>query len=215
MKRYRQAAIAVIALTTPIWLMPHAYSETGSSTSITNGSMILLFNGDRHIGTCSSTSIEKGKLLTAGHCGHVGAKVKFKGKEIGVVESSGLRQGYDIIQISLNPSVKNIPNKANLKYIPMKGDYISKEGWRTAHTEGTAKTTKIKYAEKSHESINAPFDGKGFDVSTWPAELHSLPGDSGGPVLHNGKVVGLVRGGPNSEITTVTPLGDALKSLHK
>lgn len=186
-----------------------------STEPIKNGSFIEIFNGDSRIGTCSATVIEQGSLLTAGHCGHVGAKVRIRDRDIGTVDSSGLRQGYDILHITLNPGVNVVPVAADLGYVPKTGDRVAKDGWRSFHTEGTVKDPEIKATDKSHESVNSPLDGQEFTISTWVADLNSLQGDSGGAVTHDGKVVGLVKGGPNSKITTVTPLAPALKALRK
>lgn len=72
------------------------------------------------------------------------------------------------------------------------------------------KDPEIRADDESHESIHRPGDGRKYTVSTWVAGLTSLQSDSGGPVTHDGKVVGLVKGGSTSEVTAVTPLGPAL-----
>ncbi|ALR33205.1 trypsin-like serine protease [Corynebacterium pseudotuberculosis] len=201
MKMHTRVAIALFGSFIAASTLAGTATADESNGPIKNGSFIEVFNGDTRIGSCSATVIEKGSLLTAGHCGHVGAKVRIRDKEIGFVDSSGLRQGYDIIHVTLNPGIKVVPMKADLGYTPKTGDRVSKDGWRSLHTEGTVKDPEIKEV-KSRESINAPVDGQTFTVSTWTADLVSLQGDSGGAVTHNGKVVGLVKGGPNDEVTT-------------
>lgn len=191
--------------------------NTGVATAgeaVANGSAIQMYNGENRIGSCSATVINPNTVLTAGHCGFVGASVRFEGETIGTVDASGLRQGYDILRIKLKPGVKTSPLPADLGYQPKMGDAVAKDGWRSFHTTGTVSDPTIKADDAARESVNSPLDGQEFPVSTWTAKLQSLSGDSGGAVTHNGKVVGLVKGGKTSDVTTVTPLGPALKSLR-
>lgn len=80
---------------------------------------------------------------------------------------------------------------------------MSKDGSVSGHTEGTVKTAELSPNEAS-ESVHAALDGETFPVSTWEANLLSARGDSGSPVSHNGKVVGILKGGHGTETTTVT-----------
>ena len=187
-----------------------------SSDELTNGSPIVLRNGTKVIGSCSATVTDRNYILTAGHCGNAGVSVEFDGKKIGTAVKNGLADGFDVLKIELNPHGKKVLGEimeVDEDYAPKEGDPVSKEGFRSKHTEGTVAEDELS-DDSSAESINEPSDGPRHLVQTWFADLLSVPGDSGGPVIHDDKVIGLIKGGRTKDDTTVTPIKESLEVLN-
>ena len=207
-------AAAVSALTlTVLGVGVGTAAPASAAQPLHNGSQFWVVKDGGYVGRCTATVIDRKRFYTAGHCGSVGATAEFHGDTIATATRSGLRQGYDILEFTLKPLVRTSPTAADLAYRPTVGDPVSKDGSVSGHTEGTVKTAELSPNEAS-ESVHAALDGETFPVSTWEANLLSARGDSGSPVSHNGKVVGILTGGHGTETTTVTPLREALDALR-
>ncbi|MEL4151811.1 S1 family peptidase [Corynebacterium bovis] len=211
--RHRMSRIITAATAVALASVATGGAATATAaTPVAGGTQITMVKDGIHIGRCTATVVDKRTMYTAGHCGSVGATAEIGGKPIGTATRSSLRQGYDLLEIKLRLVTPSTPTPADLEYKPKVGDAVSKDGSISGHSEGTVRDPELRPGS-THESVHYPFDGEKFPVSTWDADLHSVRGDSGSPVIHDGKVVGIVKGGADDDDTTVTPLGEAVAAL--
>lgn len=212
------SAVALLTASLTVSAAPGAGAEEGSgidlgSGPLANGAPITMVSGGRVVGTCTATVIARQYVLTAGHCASKGLTVRYNGKDVGTVTASGMRSGYDIAKITLKPGVEVEAAPAMPNYAPRRGDTVTKLGMNSGFSTGTVTEPALR-AVTSRESVSRPLDGPEVMVSVWTAKLMSVSGDSGGPVMADGRVVGLVKGGADAYTTTVTPLGPGLASLR-
>lgn len=221
MKLQKAAAASAAALLTAslsVAAAPGAYAEEDSgidlgSSPLANGAPITMVNNGRVVGTCTATVTSTQYVLTAGHCASKGLTVRYNGKDVGTVTASGMRNGYDIAKITLKPGVEVQTAPAMPAYAPRLGDTVTKLGMNSGFSTGTVTDPSLR-SVTSRESVSRPLDGPEVRVGVWTAKLMSVSGDSGGPVMVDGQVVGLVKGGADAYTTTVTPLGPGLASLR-
>lgn len=160
---------------------------------------IIEDDGKRH--RCAITILEPKFVLTAGHCGESRSLVEINGISIGIIEDNYLYsgQGLDMAEISLAESITAAPLEADVSYRPTSGDELFLVSELSGRVTGTA-----NHPDLFTRNIRTP-EGA-YPAVTWIAHLAGQRGDSGAPILHDGKVVGLVEGGDLKERTLVTPL---------
>lgn len=167
---------------------------------IANGDNILV-KGAQGILRCAITIAEPKMILTAGHCGESGAVVFADYKRIGTIERNYLTENInlDMSTIRLEENVQYTPSAIDLAYMPAVGDKITINSELSGKVDGT-----ISSIDLETQSLTVPIGS--FSANTWRAHLYGQRGDSGAPVYVKDKIIGLVQGGNNREVTTVTPL---------
>ncbi|MFW0169255.1 trypsin-like serine protease [Rothia sp. P4278] len=202
-----QRLIAMIALAFSLCLGITTLTTTPAHAALSkpleSGDMIYIEDN----GMCTVTVISTRYAITAGHCGEEGKKVEVYGEVIGTITYNGLQQkaGYDFARITLKPGTPTKVAPSAPRYKPNKGDAISKNGDASTWTHGTVLDPTL---------INKPakLNGNSYPARIWTAKLVSYKGDSGAPVYHKGKVIGILKGGPaqNNKTTYVTPLSEII-----
>lgn len=132
--------------------------------------------------------------ITAGHCGKPGDAVRsadsFWVGDAGTIVSNGADDDYSVIEFGSNADISNSYNGVTVNGLGGKTSNLQevcKTGVATGFTCGLVWTA---------------------DERLTMSQLCAMQGDSGGPVIVNGKVVGLVSGGvlPNHDLSCRTPL---------
>lgn len=156
-----------------------------------------VYIGDDHMCTIAATGVdEQGHkvALTAGHCGKVGEDVtsadSWRVGPSGTVVAVGENLDYSVIELGSNAKITNSYNGVTVNKLGGKalkeGETSCKRGVATGRSCGITWLTD----ENSHMT-----------------QLCAGQGDSGGPVLKNGRLVGIISGGviPNYNLSCRSP----------
>lgn len=156
-----------------------------------------IYIGDDQMCTVAATGIDsEGRkvAITAGHCGKVGEEVtsadSWRVGPSGTVVAKGENLDYSVIELGSNAKVTNSYNGVTITQLRgtklNEGEMACKRGVATGRSCGFTWLTD----EDSHMT-----------------QMCATAGDSGGPVLKNGKLVGLVSGGvfPNYDLSCRSP----------
>lgn len=192
------AAVAVI----PAGLLLGAGTASAAGTpSIGSGSKIVMPINAKESGACTVAGAGHDKFgnkvaLTAGHCGKVGQVVKdSKGRTIGTFATSVMNVNgisefnkLDYAFIKLNPNVRlashtTLNPLGVIKRNPQFGQVVCKDGITTGVTCGALLG-------------NSSTEGAGYQLTYF--------GDSGGPVVMGGKLVGVTSRSSNIPVLTPT-----------
>lgn len=132
--------------------------------------------------------------ITAGHCGDVGDAVRsadsFWVGEAGTIVADGSNDDYSVIEFGSNAEISNSYNGVTVNGIGGQTSNLQevcKTGVATGFTCGLVWTA---------------------DERLTMSQLCAMQGDSGAPVIANGRVVGLISGGvvPNQDLSCRTPI---------
>lgn len=132
--------------------------------------------------------------ITAGHCGDVGDAVRsadsFWVGEAGTIVADGSNDDYSVIEFGSNAEISNSYNGVTVNGIGGQTSNLQevcKTGVATGFTCGLVWTA---------------------DERLTMSQLCAMQGDSGAPVIANGRVVGLISGGvvPNHDLSCRTPI---------
>ena len=139
--------------------------------------------------------------LTAGHCGNVGSKVALESRRSGVVGMIVVKNkqvDYSVINFN-KAAVRPVRTvgRATVTGIgqhPAAGQRVCKSGRTTGYSCGRV----MENSARSYETLNY---------------VCAAPGDSGGPVIANGKLVGILTGGAGVAIP-FTNAGLIVECMH-
>ncbi|WP_374206204.1 S1 family peptidase, partial [Gordonia zhenghanii] len=181
-KMFKRVLVAVAAVTTTAALMPSAPADAAPRATVGGGSGIILAGNS----LCTMTAVghdRTGRLvgLTAAHCGGIGNTVQAERKRsAGVIGTIAARSDrLDVAVIALNPSrVKAVRQvgKARISRIgvyPKPFSNVCKAGRTTGFTCGP---TLLDDGDASLNYVCADH------------------GDSGGPIIVGGRLVGMLNG---------------------
>ncbi|AKE41924.1 putative secreted protein [Corynebacterium kutscheri] len=161
-----------------------------------------VYVGDSHLCTIAATGTdEQGRkvAITAGHCGQVGDTVtsadSWRIGASGTVVSRGETLDYSVIELGSNAAITTSYSG------------ISIDGLGGNQAEGTEITCKQGIATGTTCGLTWLANQR-----TTVTQICAGPGDSGAPVLRDGKVVGVVSGGlfPHTDFACRTPWQGAL-----
>ncbi|MBY4571149.1 peptidase S1 [Gordonia sihwensis] len=196
MKRLRTAVIAIGAAA--VALSPAAVAHAAPAATVGGGSGIVIDN--RSLCTVTAVGHDRGGRLvglTAGHCGDVGDAVSLeRNRRAGTIGRIVTKsKGWDVAVIRLDPArvraVRTVGHAriAGVGAYPQPFSNVCKAGRTTGFTCGP---TLLVNGSRSYSYVC------------------SAPGDSGGPIIDRGRVVGMLNGslrlaGPGTSIACVDP----------
>ncbi|MBM7366973.1 S1 family peptidase [Gordonia hydrophobica] len=196
MKAFRRALLAIGAAV--IALSPAAVATAAPAATVGGGSGIVV-NG-RSLCTMTAVGHDRGGNLvglTAGHCGKLGASVSLeRNRSAGTIGRIVTRsQNWDVAVIQLNPSRVRAVSRVGSARIRGVGNYpapltnVCKSGRTTGFTCGP---TLIDERSVGYSYVCA------------------APGDSGGPVIQNGRLVGML----NGSVRILGPGTPSIECIH-